>query len=55
VVYKELRAPAKEVRQQGTPLIGLEPIYLVDPNPRQLLALLRKLVATPRMLLLLLK
>jgi len=32
VVDEELRAPAKEVRQRGTPFIGLESIRLVDPD-----------------------
>src|SRR5438094_408965 len=52
VVDEELRAPSEEVCQQGAPLVGLESILLVDPNPRQLLPPPRQLVATPRDLLL---
>jgi hypothetical protein len=47
-----LRAPSEEVCQRGAPLVGLESILLVDPNPRQLLPPRRQLVATPRQLLL---
>src|SRR5437667_1231870 len=52
VVDEELRAPSEEVCQRGAPLVGLESILLVDPNPRQLLPPLRQLVAAPRELLL---
>src|SRR5262249_57232668 len=52
VVDEELRAPAKEVCQRGAPLLGLESIRLVDPDPGQLLPLPRQLVAAPRELLL---
>src|ERR1700676_4239946 len=52
VVDEELRAPFEEVRQRGAPLVGLESILLVDPNPRQLLPLPPQLVAAPRELLL---
>src|SRR5207249_7862475 len=52
VVDEELRAPSEEVCQQGAPLVGLESILLVDPNPRQLLPPPRQLVAAPRDLLL---
>src|SRR5262249_59306890 len=52
VVDEELRAPPEEVRQRGAPLVGLESIRLVDPNPRQLLPHPRQLVAAPRELLL---
>src|SRR6266481_1868840 len=37
---------------RGAPLVGLESIFLVDPNPRQLLPSPRQLVAAPRELLL---
>src|SRR5439155_820857 len=37
VVDEELRTPSEEVCQRGAPLVGLESILLVDPNPRQLL------------------
>src|SRR2546425_5738683 len=33
VVDEELRAPSEEVCQRGAPLVGLESIFLVDPNP----------------------
>src|SRR5437870_1831108 len=52
VVDEELRAPSEEVDQRGAPLVGLESILLVDPNPRQLLPSPRQLVAAPRELLL---
>src|SRR5439155_377080 len=52
VVDEELRAPSEEVCQRGAPLVGLESILLVDPNPRQLLPPPRQLVAAPRELLL---
>src|SRR5882724_6903620 len=52
VVDEELRAPSEEVFQRPAPLVGLESIFLVDPNPRQLLAPPRQLVATPREILL---
>jgi hypothetical protein len=51
MVDEELRAPAEEVRQRGTPLFGLELIGLVDPHPGQLLPPPRQLVASPRVLL----
>src|SRR5438067_10230756 len=52
VVDEELRAPSEEVCQRDAPLVGLESILLVDPNPRQLLPPPRQLVAAPRELLL---
>src|SRR5262249_3388579 len=52
VVDEELRASSEEVRQRSAPLVGLESIRLVDPNPRQSLPPMRKLVAAPRELLL---
>src|SRR6266446_2700505 len=52
VVDEELRAPPEEVGQRGAPLVGLESILLVDPDPRQLLPSPRQLVAAPRELLL---
>src|SRR5262245_26020787 len=36
VIDEELRAPGKEVGQRALPLLGVELIRLVDPNPRQL-------------------
>src|SRR3989449_8598464 len=52
VVDEELRAPSEEVCQRGAPLVGLESILLVDPNPRQLLPPPRQLLPPPRQLLL---
>src|SRR4029077_16202997 len=52
VVDEELRAPPEEVWQRGAPLVGLESVPLVDPNPRQLLPPPRQVVAAPRELLL---
>jgi hypothetical protein len=37
VIDEQLRAPSKQVCQRCAPLMGLESILLVDPNPRQLL------------------
>jgi len=51
VVDEELRAPSEEVRQRSTPIIGLESISLVDPDPRQVLPPSRHLIATPREIL----
>src|SRR5271166_3232038 len=48
VVDEELRAPSEEVCQRCAPLIGLESVLLVDPDPRQLLTSPRQLVAAPR-------
>src|SRR5213078_4341878 len=47
VVDEELRAPSEEVCQRGAPVVGLKSIFLVDPNPRQLLPLPSQLVAAP--------
>src|SRR5207248_10306544 len=52
VVDEELRAPSEQIRQRGAPLVGLEAILLVDPDPWQLLPPPRQLVALPRQLLL---
>jgi hypothetical protein len=52
VVDEQLRTPSEEVCQRDAPLVGLESILLVDPDPRQLLPLPRQLVAAPRELLL---
>jgi hypothetical protein len=48
VVDEELRAPSEEVCQRGAPFIGLEPVLLIDPDPRQLLTSTRQLVALRR-------
>jgi hypothetical protein len=52
VIDEELRAPSEEVRQRCAPLVGLETILLIDPNPGQFLPLPRQLVAAPREILL---
>src|SRR5262245_327447 len=52
VVDEELRAAPEEIRQRGAPLVGLESIRLVDPDPRQLLPPPRQLIAATRELLL---
>src|SRR3989454_990089 len=52
VVDEELRAPSEKVGQRGAPLVRLESVLLVDPDPRQLLPSPRQLVAAPRELLL---
>src|SRR5205814_6334188 len=51
-VDEELRAPSEEVCQGDVPLVGIESILLVDPNPRQLLPPPRQFVVAPRELLL---
>ena len=53
VVDEELRAPSEEVVERGAPFLGIESIRLVDPDPRQLLAPPRQLVAATGQLLLL--
>ena len=45
VVDEQLRAPVEELRQRLRPVVGLEPVLLVDPDPRQLAALPGELVA----------
>src|SRR5262245_14239503 len=52
VVDENLRAPSEEVRQRCAPLIGLESILLIDPNPRQFLPPPHQFVAVPREFLL---
>src|SRR5919106_5960559 len=52
VVDDQLRAPAEQVFERSAPLVGLEPVLLVDPNPGQLLPPPRQLVAAPGKLLL---
>src|SRR2546425_1228219 len=52
VVDEELRAPSEEVCQRGAAFIGLESVFLIDPEPRQLLTSPCQLVAAPRKLLL---
>src|SRR5262249_48233637 len=52
VVDENLRAPPEQIRQGGASFIGLEPVFLVDPDPRKLLTSPRQLVAAPGQLLL---
>src|SRR5688500_10827539 len=52
VVDDQLRAPAEQVFERSAPLVGLEPVLLVDPDPGQLLPPPRQLVAPPCKLLL---
>src|SRR4030095_15630534 len=52
VVNKELRAPSEQVGERGAPLVGFEPVFLVDLHPRQLLPPPCQLVAAPRQFLL---
>src|SRR5262249_35802692 len=52
MVNEELCAPPEEVRQRGAPLIGLESIVLVDPNPRHSPPSPCQFVAAARQLLL---
>jgi hypothetical protein len=52
VVDEELRTAFEEVRERDAPFIGLEPILLVNPDPREFLPSLRQLIALLRELLL---
>src|SRR5215469_15542728 len=52
MVEEELRAPSEEIRERGVAFVGLKPILLVDPNPRQFQTPLCQLVAAPGQLLL---
>src|SRR5215510_15934708 len=51
VIDQKLRVPSEEVCQRCAAFIGLEVIFLVDPNPRQFLPPPRQLVAAPRAIL----
>ena len=51
VVDQELRAAAEQIRQRAV-LVRLESVLLIDPDPRQRLALLRQFVAAAREFLL---
>src|SRR5258708_4224300 len=48
MINEKLRAPAEEVRQRGAALVGVQPIFLVDPHPRHLLPPPRQFVPPPR-------
>ena len=52
VIDEQLTAAIEQLRQRARALVGREAVLLVDPNPRQLLALPRELIAQPRVLLL---
>src|SRR5215472_5670268 len=52
MIDEELRAPSEEVFERGAPFVGVEPILLVDADPRQLLPPPRQFVAVARQLLL---
>src|SRR5438552_688151 len=52
VVGEKLRAPAEEIGEGRRAVVGLEPVFLVDWDPGQLLPPPRQLVATPRQRLL---
>jgi hypothetical protein len=51
MVDEELRAASEEIRRRGAPLVDLETIRLVDPNPRQLPPPPRQLVAAASQIL----
>ena len=52
MVDEKLPASAKQVGERRSPVIGVEPVFLVDPHPGQLLAPPRQLVAASRVFLL---
>src|SRR5687767_7291011 len=52
MIDEKLRPASKEILQCRATLIGLEPIFLFDSHPRQLLTPPREVVAASRMLLL---
>jgi hypothetical protein len=52
VVHQELRTPFEEVCERGRPVVRLEAVVLLDPDPGELLALPGQLVAPAGQLLL---
>ena len=48
VVDEQLRAPLEELGERPRPLVGPEPVLLLDRDPRELSAQSRELVALPR-------
>src|SRR5260221_1757295 len=52
VVDQELGAAVEELGQGAGPVVGVEPVVLLDRDPRQLAALARQLVRHPGVLLL---
>ncbi|OWK25447.1 hypothetical protein AJ87_10125 [Rhizobium yanglingense] len=55
VIDEKLRAAPEKIRQLGAPFFGLEPVFLVDPNPGQFLTPQRQCVAAPCQLLFILE
>jgi hypothetical protein len=52
VIDEQLRASCEQIGEGGCALVGLETLFLVDPDPGQLLPPPRQFVATPRQRLL---
>src|SRR5204863_2086335 len=52
VIDEKLGASSKEVWQRGFAVLGLESVFLIDPDPRQLPPLPRQVVTVPSVLLL---
>src|SRR5436309_1563394 len=52
VVDDDLRPASKKVNERGAPILGVEPVFFVDPDPWQLLSSPRQLVASAGKLLL---
>src|SRR5205814_7843609 len=52
VIDEKLRTSSKEVCQRGFPVLGLESVLLVDPDPGQLPPLPRQVVTAASVLLL---
>jgi hypothetical protein len=50
VVDEQLRAPNEELGERPSTLLGLEAVLLLDPDPRQLEAQPREIVATTEVL-----
>jgi len=47
-----LRVAVEQLGQGPRPVVGVEPVFLVDRDPGQLVALARQLIAPPGVLLL---
>ena len=52
VVDDQLTSAIEKLRKRARAVVGVEPVVLLDANPRQLASLARQLVAQPRVLLL---
>jgi hypothetical protein len=48
MVDEQLRASSEEISERRFSFVGLESIFLLDSNPRQLLPPLCQLIALPR-------